>query len=68
MTIENLKAETLQLIDKYPELRTEFKDFFYLAISEIEEGGSERHECDLASSDMQDLVKEFEKKNGKKFF
>jgi hypothetical protein len=33
-------------------------DLFELAMTEIEEGGSESHECQLAINEMEELVKE----------
>lgn len=58
MTISELKKETIQLMEKHPNLKEEIKDFYYLAISEIEEGGSESHECHLALSSMQEIIEE----------
>lgn len=60
MDLKFLKEKTLDFIKKYPELKSEFTDFYYLAISEIEEGGSEQHECELAYNDMLDVVENYE--------
>jgi len=51
-------VEVLRLIDKYPKKGDELREFYHLAVSEIEEGGSESHECSLAWRDMLDSVGE----------
>jgi hypothetical protein len=58
MNLSELKAEAIRIIKAKPELKSEIQDLFSLAISEIEEGGSENHECDLAHNDMLELEKE----------
>lgn len=58
MTIQELRQETRKFITENPNLKDEISDFYYLAASEIEEGGSESHECDLAYNDMVELIKE----------
>jgi hypothetical protein len=59
MNIKQLKAEALKIIKEIPDLEGEVKDLFELAMTEIEEGGSESHECQLAINDMEELVKEY---------
>lgn len=44
------------MIDKHPQLTDEIRDLFSLAVSEIEEGGSESHECHLAYEDINELI------------
>jgi len=56
MTLQELRKETQMLISQYPNLKDEIMDFYYLAVSEIEEGGSESHECELAHNDMLELI------------
>lgn len=56
MNLAQLKEKTKELISKNPDLRDDLMEFYYLAVSEIEEGGSEQHECELAYSDMMDLL------------
>ena len=56
MNLAQLKEKTKELITKNPELKDDLMEFYYLAVSEIEEGGSESHECELAYSDMMDLI------------
>ena len=45
-------------IDMYPKQGDELRDLYHLAVSEIEGGGSESHECSLAWRDMLELVGE----------
>ena len=59
MNIQTLKAEAIKIIKEIPDLEGEVKDLFELAMTEIEEGGSESHECQLATNDMEELVKEY---------
>ena len=60
MNLKTLKEKTLELIKNYPQYKGDFKDYYYLALSEIEEGGSEQHECDLAYNDMLEIVNDVE--------
>jgi len=55
MNLQQLKTEAIRIITAKPELKSEIQDLYSLAVSEIEEGGSESHECQLAYSDMTDL-------------
>jgi hypothetical protein len=41
-----------------PAKRQEISDLYFLALSEIEEGGSERHEIDSAVSSIEELIDE----------
>jgi hypothetical protein len=56
MDLANLRFRAQQIIKDHPHLRDEVVDLFELAISEIEEGGSEVMECERALSDMEELV------------
>jgi hypothetical protein len=58
MNISQLKSEVSKFINENPDLKDEILDFYYLACSEIEEGGSEMHECELAYNDIVELIKE----------
>ena len=58
MNLPQLKEETKKFVAENTDLKDEILDFYYLAVSEIEEGGSEQHECDLAYNDMVELIKE----------
>ena len=56
--LRELRLEVLRLIDMYPKKGDELRDLYHLAVSEIEEGGSESNECSLAWRDMLELVGE----------
>ena len=56
MNLQQLKVEALKIIKEKPELKSEIQDLYSLSISEIEEGGSEMHECQLAYNDMLELI------------
>ena len=58
ISLRELRLEVLRLIDMYPKHADELRDLYHLAVSEIEEGGSESHECSLAWRDMLELVGE----------
>lgn len=56
MTLEQLRAKSIELTKQYPQYGDQIRDLFFLAQDEIEEGGSEAHECELAISDMEHLI------------
>jgi hypothetical protein len=56
MNVQTLRQLTKELLDKHPSYAEEFEALFFLALSEIEEGGSEQHECELAYNDMLNIV------------
>lgn len=56
MTLQELRKESLRLVKENPQLSNEIWDFYSLAVSEIEEGGSESHECDMAYNDIIELI------------
>ena len=48
-------------IDKakeYPKISNDIHSFYDLAEMEVEDGGSVQHECELAVSDIDELIKE----------
>ena len=57
-SLKDLKATAVELIEKHPHHRDEILDFYHLAVSEVEEGGSEAHECSLAYNDMINITGE----------
>jgi hypothetical protein len=57
MALSELKAFTIDLIKQYPQHKGQLTEYYYLAESEIEEGGSVEHECEIARTDMMDLIK-----------
>ena len=56
MTLQELRKESLRLVKQNAQLSNEIWDFYSLAVSEIEEGGSESHECNLAYNDIIELI------------
>ena len=58
MKIKELARYCLDSILNYPSIEFEIKEFYQLAIDEIEEGGSQVHECESAYSDIEELIKE----------
>lgn len=56
MILKELAIKTKELIHEHPSLKNELLEFYYLAASEIEEGGSETHECYLALESMKELI------------
>lgn len=57
MTLQELRTKSIELVKQYPQYEDQIKDLFFLAQDEIEQGGSEDHECELAISDMEYLIK-----------
>lgn len=57
MNLSELKREVLKMIDMHPKHTEELRELYFLALSEIEDGGSETHECELAYSDMEEVIK-----------
>jgi hypothetical protein len=57
-SLKDLRATAAELIEKHPQHRDEIVDFYHLAVSEVEEGGSEAHECSLAYNDMINITGE----------
>jgi hypothetical protein len=58
MKIQQLKQYCKERIAQHPDLCFEIKSLLDLAISEIEEGGSEEHEIQLCISDIEAIIKE----------
>jgi hypothetical protein len=58
MNLLQLKWYAVESARKNPTLKNEIYDIVELAISEIEEGGSEDHECSLAQRDIEFMVNE----------
>ena len=57
MTLKELKAYAENMSVKYPEHYEQIRDFYFLAVTEVEDGESEAHECELAVSDIDELIK-----------
>jgi len=56
MTLRELYQYCQEVVEKHPSLGSEIMEFYDLAVMEVEDGGSENHECELAVSDIEDLV------------
>jgi len=58
MNLHELKTYAVKMAKDNPTLKPEIYDFVQLAIDEIDEGGSEDHECNLAQRDIEFIVNE----------
>lgn len=56
MTLQDLYQYCQEVVEKHPSLGGEIMEFYALAQMEVEDGGSENHECELAVSDIEDLI------------
>ncbi len=54
--IENVRVFAVEAIKDFPHLKEEIKGLWSLMLSEIEEGGSIHHECDLCIQSITDLI------------
>jgi len=55
-TLGELKEYVISMIRLHPAHRDEILELYGLACDEVEEGGSESHEVELAISDIDELV------------
>jgi hypothetical protein len=58
MTLRDLYRYCTDKAELHPELYDEIDEIYRLAETEVEDGESEDHECELAVSDIEDLIKE----------
>jgi hypothetical protein len=58
MSLNELRSFIKDKSLEYPHLKDEFYDLYSLCLSEIEEGGSERHEIELCINDIEETIKE----------
>jgi hypothetical protein len=63
VNLEDLKQYARSKANAHPVLRTEIAELYELAVSEIDTGGSEQHECELAYHDIEELIKEAQSAN-----
>lgn len=56
MTLNELNKYCVEMANKHPQHAEQIKDFYDLAEMEVEDGGSVEHECELAISDIKDLI------------
>ena len=56
MTLRDLHQYCVEKANQYPELANEIDTFYDLAQMEVEDGASVEHECELAISDIEELI------------
>ena len=56
MTLPDLKKYAEGVSKQYPQLDDEVRDLYFLAVTEVEDGESEANECELAISDIDELI------------
>ena len=56
MTFTELDTYAKEMMKLHPELQEDILGFVDLAEMEIEDGEPERHECELAASDIEELI------------
>tara|TARA_B100001093_G_C26416423_1_gene837843 strand:+ start:34 stop:222 length:189 start_codon:yes stop_codon:yes gene_type:complete len=61
MTLNELETYAKKMIKLHSELQEDILDFVDLAKMEIKDGGSEWNECELAISDIKELINSLEK-------
>lgn len=57
-TLKELYKFCIEKSEEYPEHRVEIMDNYHNAYAEVEEGGSETHECELAEESIEQLIEE----------
>ena len=58
MNREEFKNWVMGTIVENQSIKSDIVEFYYLALNEIEEGGSEQHEISLAVNDINELINE----------
>lgn len=58
MNIENFKEYVRETINDHPDLKMEILDLYWLAINEIDEGGSEWNEINHAINSIGELIED----------
>ena len=56
MILRDLKEYCEDYCETFPSFKDQIWEFYDLAVMEVEDGGSEDHECELAVSDINDLI------------
>ena len=56
MTLQELNKYCVEMIKQHPHHEMEIRNFYDLAEMEVEDGASVEHECELAISDIEDLI------------
>ena len=58
MNLTELFSFCQDKIKEFPELKEDIIDLYQLAVDEVDEGGSEHHECELAFNEINDIIKD----------
>lgn len=58
MRLNELLTFCQEKIKEFPNLEEDIMDIYQLASDEIEEGGSEYNECQIAESEILDIIKD----------
>jgi len=58
MTLRDLYQYCVEMANQYPEKATDIHSFYDLAEMEVQDGESEDNECELAYSDINQLIQE----------
>jgi hypothetical protein len=58
MNKQYLKQFCLDKIAEYPDLKSEITDFYFLAMDDMYDGGSEMHEVESAINSINELINE----------
>jgi hypothetical protein len=61
MTLQELKSYAEEMSAKYPQLDDEIRDLYFLAVTEVEDGEPEYHECELAVGSIDELIAELDR-------
>ena len=61
MTLSDLKEYAEGVSKQYPQLDDEVRDLYFLAVTEVEDGESEAHECELAIGSIDELIAELDR-------
>ena len=56
MTLRDLYQYCVEQAKQHPEVSNDIHSFYDLAEMEVQDGSSVEHECELAVSDIEDLV------------
>ena len=56
MTLRELHQYCVEKAKQHPELFNDIHSFYDLAEMEVQDGEPESHECELAMSDIEDLI------------
>lgn len=56
MTLRDLHQYCVEMSEKHPQHAENIRNLYFLACDEVEDGSSVEHECELAISDIKDLI------------